>query len=48
MEVLTNGKGLEWTPLVTGDLKNIAYISATSTRPPLPTVMNLEKKYSDA
>ena len=43
MKVLTNGKGLEWTPLVTGDLKNIAYISATSTRPPLPTVMNLEK-----
>ena len=43
MEVLTNGKGLEWTPLVTGDLKNIAYISATSSRPPLPTIINLEK-----
>ncbi len=43
MKVLTNGKGLEWMPLVTGDLKNIAYISATSTRPPLPTIMNLEK-----
>ena len=42
MQVITKGKGLEWTPLVTGDLKNIAYISATSSRPPLPTIINLE------
>ena len=41
MKVLTNGKGLEWTPLVVGDLNHIAYISASSTRPPLPTVLNL-------
>ena len=38
-EVLTPGKGLEWTPFVTGDGKYIAYISATAQRPPLPTVM---------
>ena len=47
MKVLTNGIGLEWTPLVTGDLRYVAYISATSTRPPLPTILDLgtnEKK----
>jgi dipeptidyl aminopeptidase/acylaminoacyl peptidase len=37
--VMTPGKGLEWTPFVTGDGKYIAYISATAQRPPLPTVM---------
>ena len=37
--VLTQGKGLEWTPFVTGDGKYIAYLSATAQRPPLPTVM---------
>jgi len=38
--VLTQGKGLEWTPFVTGDGKYIAYIGATAQRPPLPTVMS--------
>lgn len=37
--VMTPGKGLEWTPFVTGDGKYIAYLSATAQRPPLPTVM---------
>jgi dipeptidyl aminopeptidase/acylaminoacyl peptidase len=37
--VVTPGKGLEWTPFVTGDGKYIACISATPKRPPLPTVM---------
>ena len=37
--VMTPGKGLEWTPFVTGDGKYIAYISATAQHPPLPTVM---------
>ena len=41
MKVLTNGIGLEWTPLITGDLKHVVYISATSTRPPLPTILDL-------
>ena len=37
--VMTPGKGLEWTPFVTGDGKYIAYMSASAQRPPLPTVM---------
>jgi dipeptidyl aminopeptidase/acylaminoacyl peptidase len=37
--VITPGKGLEWTPFVTGDGKYIAYLAATPQRPPLPTVM---------
>jgi dipeptidyl aminopeptidase/acylaminoacyl peptidase len=40
--VMTPGKGLEWTPFVTGDGKFIAYISATAQRPPLPTIMAVE------
>lgn len=38
-QVLTEGKGLEWTPFVTGDGKYIAFIGATAQRPPLPSVM---------
>ena len=38
-EVMTPGDGLDWTPVVTGDGRNIAFISATSQRPPLPAVM---------
>lgn len=38
--VVTPGKGLEWTPFVTGDGKYIAYLSATAQRPPLPTVVS--------
>ena len=37
--VMTPGKGLQWTPFVTGDGKHIAYISATAQQPPLPAVM---------
>ena len=38
--VLTPGKGLEWTPFMTGDGQHIAFISATAQRPPLPAVMS--------
>jgi dipeptidyl aminopeptidase/acylaminoacyl peptidase len=38
-EVLTPGAGLEWTPTMTGDGKWIAFIGATSQRPPLPMVL---------
>ncbi|GAB3717739.1 hypothetical protein GCM10027592_60060 [Spirosoma flavus] len=43
MEVLTPGAGLEWTPVITGDGATLAMISATSQRPPLPTVMSFGK-----
>ncbi|MDH4064242.1 MAG: prolyl oligopeptidase family serine peptidase [Acidobacteriota bacterium] len=38
-QVLTPGTGLEWTPVVTGDLAHIAFLGATAQRPPLPAVM---------
>jgi dipeptidyl aminopeptidase/acylaminoacyl peptidase len=37
--VMTPGKGLEWTPVITGDGKHLVYIGATAQRPPLPAVM---------
>lgn len=37
-EVMTKGTGLEWTPVVTGDGKTLAFISATAQRPPLTSV----------
>ncbi len=37
--VMTPGKGLEWTPYITGDGKYIAYIGATAQRAPLPAVI---------
>jgi dipeptidyl aminopeptidase/acylaminoacyl peptidase len=39
MQVMTPGGGLEWTPTITGDGLTLAYISASSQRPPLPTIM---------
>jgi dipeptidyl aminopeptidase/acylaminoacyl peptidase len=38
-ELLTPGTGLEWTPVPTGDGRAIAFITATSRRPPVPAVM---------
>jgi dipeptidyl aminopeptidase/acylaminoacyl peptidase len=38
MQVVTQGSGLEWAPAFTGDGTHIAFISASSTRPPLPCV----------
>jgi len=40
VEVLTPGTGLEWMPIVTGDGKTLACISATAQRSPLPAVMS--------
>ncbi|HTR29598.1 MAG TPA: prolyl oligopeptidase family serine peptidase [Puia sp.] len=42
MKVMTPGKGNEWTPVVTGDGKALAFLSATPQRPPLPAVMRLD------
>jgi len=41
MRIMTPGKGLEWMPIITGDGKTLAFLSATSQRPPLPAVMRL-------
>ena len=46
MEIMTPGKGLEWTPVMIGDGNKIVYISATAQRCPLPTVMDLKSGYS--
>jgi dipeptidyl aminopeptidase/acylaminoacyl peptidase len=40
--VMTPGAGLEWTPVVTGDGKTMAFIGATAQRPPLVTVIPLD------
>lgn len=39
MRVMTPGKGLEWTPVVTGDGKTLVFFSATAQQPPLPAAM---------
>jgi dipeptidyl aminopeptidase/acylaminoacyl peptidase len=44
MQVVTNGSGLEWNPVLLADGTTMAFISATAQRPPLPTVMNLADK----
>jgi dipeptidyl aminopeptidase/acylaminoacyl peptidase len=38
-KVLTEGTGLEWTPVATGDGATIAFLGGTAQRPPLPMVM---------
>jgi dipeptidyl aminopeptidase/acylaminoacyl peptidase len=40
-KVPTRGTGLEWTPVVTGDGRSVAFLGATAQRPPLPMVMSL-------
>ncbi len=46
MQVLTNGNGLEWMPVLINDNNTLAFISATATRPPLPAVMQLNNSTS--
>ena len=41
-EVMTPGTGLEWTPVITGDGKTIAFIGATAQRPPVVGVMPID------
>ena len=36
---LTSAAGIEWNPVVTGDGKTLAFISAEATRPPVPAAM---------
>jgi dipeptidyl aminopeptidase/acylaminoacyl peptidase len=37
--VLTPGVGIEWSPVLTGDGRTLAYVGAGAQRPPLPMVM---------
>jgi dipeptidyl aminopeptidase/acylaminoacyl peptidase len=37
-EALTSGSGIEWSPVVTGDGKTVAYVRAGAAAPPLPAV----------
>ena len=41
MQVLTNGSGLQWTPVLTNDGNTLAFISATAQQPPLPAILPL-------
>jgi dipeptidyl aminopeptidase/acylaminoacyl peptidase len=41
-EVLTPGVGLEWSPVVTGDARHLAFVGAGPQRPPLPAVIPSE------
>jgi dipeptidyl aminopeptidase/acylaminoacyl peptidase len=43
-EVLTPGTGLEWSPVVTGDGRDVVFIGATAARPPLPMAMAADSK----
>ena len=43
MTVLSEGPNLEWTPVVTGDGKHLAFITSIGQQPPLPAVLNLEQ-----
>jgi len=41
-KALTSGKGIEWTPLVTGDGRSVAFIGAGTQAPPLPMVIGID------
>ncbi len=38
---LTTGLGIEWSPIVTADEQNVAFLSADAQRPPMPAVVPL-------
>ncbi len=37
---ITSGTGVEWTPIMTGDGRTVAFIGSTVSSPPLPSVAN--------
>lgn len=47
-EVVTPGTGLEWTPVLTGDGRTLAFLGATAQRPPLPEVMRAGDRWPAA
>ncbi len=42
MQVLTQGNGLEWTPILTDNGQTAAFISVTAQQSPLPAIMTLD------
>jgi dipeptidyl aminopeptidase/acylaminoacyl peptidase len=38
LDAITRGFGVEWTPVITGDMTATAFISSTAQRPPVPAV----------
>ena len=45
---LTTGSGIEWSPVVTADGQNVAYLTSGAQRPPAPAVMPLSGGMSRA
>jgi dipeptidyl aminopeptidase/acylaminoacyl peptidase len=39
---MTRGNGIEWSPVVTGDGRTIAFLSSDARRPPLPAIVPVE------
>jgi dipeptidyl aminopeptidase/acylaminoacyl peptidase len=44
MEMLTQGNGLEWAPVLTDDGKAVSFISATAQQCPIPAIMKLDSE----
>lgn len=44
MQILTQGSGLEWTPILINNGNTAAFISATAQQSPLPATMNLNSE----
>ncbi|MCF8324039.1 MAG: prolyl oligopeptidase family serine peptidase [Leadbetterella sp.] len=42
-EVITQGEGLEWAPVFTNHGNDLAIISATAKRPPMPAIVKFDK-----
>ncbi len=40
-QIITQGTGLEWAPILTDNNNTIAFIGATALQPPLPAILNL-------
>lgn len=43
LRVISEGTNLEWTPVLTGDIKYLAFITSVGQQPPIPAVLDLSK-----
>ncbi len=48
MQILTQGAGLAWTPVLTGDGNALAFISATPQQPPTVAIMQFNRSNKNA